>query len=55
MARVDANIPDQLNKDFRKAVMDVYGSKKGNVSMAMVEALKDWINKVGRRKRNDKI
>lgn len=38
-------VPEQLEKDFRQAVFNRYGMKRGNISKAIIEAVKDWINK----------
>jgi epoxyqueuosine reductase QueG len=38
-------LDDKLEKRFRKAVFDKKGMKKGNISEALEEAIKDWIDK----------
>ena len=43
MTRLTVSIPDELEKELRKAVYDRYGMKKGNISKAVVEALRLWL------------
>ena len=43
MGRMDIVIPDELEEDFRKAVAVKLGLKKGNVSIAVEEAIKEWL------------
>lgn len=38
-------LPDKLDREFRKAVFETYGMKRGNLKLAAVEAIKDWIAK----------
>lgn len=45
MARINLVLDDNLENQFRKAVADKLGMKKGNIQIAVEEALKDWINK----------
>lgn len=43
MARIVVDISDELNKEFRKAVIDRFGSEKGALRKAVEEAIKEWI------------
>jgi len=45
MGRIDIVLPDDLEKKFRQEVALRLGLKKGNISIAIEEAIKDWINK----------
>jgi isocitrate dehydrogenase len=36
---------DELENEYRNAVFKKYGMKKGNITKATEEALKDWIKK----------
>ncbi len=45
MARIILSIDDELDKQFRDEVAKRLGMKKGNIKIAMEEAIKDWINK----------
>ena len=39
------DIPDELDERFREVVFNRFGMKKGNITMAIEEALTDWVNK----------
>ena len=43
MGRIDAIISDDLETEFRKEVSMSLGMKKGNLSLALEEAMKQWI------------
>jgi hypothetical protein len=43
MARIILTIDDDLDKQFRKAIADRLGMKKGNIQIAAEEAIKMWI------------
>lgn len=43
MGRLNVTVPDDLDKVFRKKIVDKFGSKQGNVSMAVIEAISLWI------------
>ena len=45
MGRLDLNIDDKLEKQFRAAVYHKKGMKKGNLTSAVEEAIEDWIEK----------
>lgn len=45
MARMHVIIDDKLEKRFRKTIAKRLGLKKGNISIAVTEAIKDWIKK----------
>lgn len=36
-------LKDELEQEFRKAVFETKGMKKGNISVAIEEAIKYWI------------
>jgi len=42
---IHVRIDDELEKRFRKKVLDVYGSKKGALAGAVEEAIKLWLEK----------
>ncbi len=44
MGRMDIILPDELEEDFRKAVAVKLGLKKGNVSIAVEQAIKEWLS-----------
>lgn len=45
--RLNLTISRQLNEQFRKAVFDRYGLRKGDIQRAVEEAIKLWITKGG--------
>jgi len=45
LGRLVIVIPDELERKFREEVYKRYGMKKGNLTRAVKEAIKDWINK----------
>jgi len=44
MAYINLSIDDELDKQFRNEVNKQLGMKKGNIKIAMEEAMKMWIN-----------
>jgi len=38
-------LPDDLEKEFREEVFRRLGMKKGNITLAIEEAIKDWLKK----------
>lgn len=48
MGRLDIILPDDLEKRFRDEVFRRYGMKRGNLTIAIQKAVKQWIeNKEG--------
>jgi len=45
MAKINLIISDKLEKEFREAIFKKYGMKRGNLSKAVEEAIKEWIKK----------
>jgi len=45
MGRIDIVLNDELEKRFRDEVVKRLGFKKGNLSIAMEEAIEDWLSK----------
>ncbi|MEM0372874.1 MAG: hypothetical protein QXO69_03510 [archaeon] len=45
MGRINFVIPDELEKQFKEEVFRKYGMKKGNISTALQEAVKQWLKK----------
>jgi hypothetical protein len=45
MRQLHVMIPDALDNEFRKLVGEKYGSRKGALGKAVVEALILWISK----------
>jgi hypothetical protein len=45
VGRVSVDIPDELEKQLRFKTVEIFGGKKGDLSRAVEEAVKTWINK----------
>jgi len=45
MGRIDIILDDEFEKKFRDEVVKRLGFKKGNITIAIKDAIKDWINK----------
>ena len=45
MSLINARIDDKLLKDFRHVVYIKYGLKKGDLTKALEEAIKDYVQK----------
>ena len=43
MARFAIELPDDLNKEFRVRVIEVYGSEKGAITKAIIDAIRLWL------------
>jgi hypothetical protein len=51
MGRINLILPDDFDEKFRDVVFQKYGMKKGNITEAITEALKDWMKKNEKEKR----
>ena len=45
MARMNLTVNDELKAEFEEVVFNTMGMKKGNVTKAVQEALREWIKK----------
>jgi len=45
MGRINVDLPDDLEKQLRFKTIERFGGKKGDLSRAVQEAVKTWINK----------
>ncbi len=45
MGKIYVVLPEDLEEKFRKAVFNRFGMKKGNLTIAIEEAIEDWVNK----------
>lgn len=52
MGRIDIVISDELEKEFREEVSKSLGMKKGNISLAIEDAIKSWME-TNKKKRSD--
>ena len=44
MGRISATIPDELERKLRLKALEVFGGKKGDLSRAVEESVKTWVN-----------
>jgi hypothetical protein len=44
MGRISVDLPDELEKQQRIETVHRFGGKKGDLSKAVEEAIKTWIN-----------
>ena len=49
--RLNLVLTEDTEERFRRAVFEKYGMKKGNIQIAVEEALHDWITKQEKTKR----
>ena len=47
MSLINARIDDKLLKEFRHVVYVKYGLKKGDITKALEEAIRDYVHKNG--------
>ena len=45
MGRINVDISDELEKQLRLETVERFGGKKGDLSRALQEAVKTWLNK----------
>lgn len=50
MGRIDIILPDDLEEDFRAEVAKQLGMRRGNLTLAVQEAIKSWIDVQRQRK-----
>lgn len=43
MGRINADIPDDLDREFRKQIIDTVGTEKGGLQKALIEAIELWL------------
>jgi citrate lyase gamma subunit len=43
--KINLTIDSDLEKQFREAISKKYGFKKGNMQLAIEEAIREWIHK----------
>ena len=52
MGRIDIVISDEIERELREEVFKSMGMKKGNMSIAVEEAIKMWIESKGKKGSN---
>jgi hypothetical protein len=45
MGRIYVELPDELEKKLRLKTIERFGGKKGDMSKAVEEAIKEWVAK----------
>jgi hypothetical protein len=50
MGRMDITLPNNLEQRFRHEIFKRYGMKKGNITLAIQEAVEEWIEKGDEKK-----
>jgi hypothetical protein len=45
MGRISVELPNELEKQLRFKTVEKFGGKKGDLSKAVEEAIKTWIDK----------
>lgn len=45
MGKISVSLPDDLEREVRIKAMKKFGMKKGHLSNAVIEALKEWLKK----------
>ncbi|GFO97126.1 hypothetical protein ig2599ANME_1326 [groundwater metagenome] len=43
MGTITVNIKDEVEKEFRKLVRSVHGTRKGELGKALTEAMQKWV------------
>ena len=43
MGTITVNVKDDVEKEFRKLVRSVHGSRKGELGKALTEAMQKWV------------
>jgi hypothetical protein len=51
MGKMNIVLKDNTEEKFRKAVFEEKGMKKGNISLALEEAIEMWIDEARKRKK----
>jgi len=50
MGRIDVILDDDLEEKLREEVYKKYGMKRGNLTIAIREALETWVEKESKKK-----
>ncbi len=53
MGKINIVLPDDKEEQFRKAVFETKGMKKGNISEALEEAIDLWVKEQKELKKNE--
>ena len=44
MGRINVDLSDELEKNLRLKTVEIFGGKKGDLSKAVQDAVRTWIN-----------
>jgi hypothetical protein len=44
MGRINVDLPDEVEKQLRLRTVERFGGKKGDLSKAVEDAVKTWVN-----------
>lgn len=44
MGRISVDLPDELEKQLRLKTVEMFGGKKGDLSKAVIQAVKTWVS-----------
>jgi len=47
--KITLTIPEELERRFRETIANTLGFKRGNLQIAIMEAIQDWIKKQEKR------
>jgi len=50
MGRITISLPNNLEEELRRRIIELYGYKKGNLSKAVTEAIVDWLERKREKK-----
>ena len=50
MGRIDIILPDDLEEDFRAEVAKQLGMRRGNLTLAVQDAIRSWVDTQRQRK-----
>lgn len=50
MSKINFILDDKIEENFRKAIFKSMGMKKGNISLALTEAIQMWITYQSKKK-----
>lgn len=51
---MNISVDKELEDEFRRKAMDVFGHKKGSLTQAIEEAFRDWLKKNGKERKDSR-
>jgi hypothetical protein len=52
MGRIDIILPDDLEQEFRTEVFKQLGMKRGNITLAIIDAIQRWMKEQQKKRSN---